>query len=225
VSARLGVLTIGQSPRTDVVPVLAGALTGVEIVEAGALDARSDAEIAALAPAPGEYVLVTRLRDGHEVVISRERVLPHVEEALARLAPAVEVVLFLCTGEFPPLQSDRPLIEPSRVLRHVVAGIAEGRRLGILVPIAGQVPEAERRWQAVGPVAAARAVSPYRAADFPGAAAALAAARAEVIVMDCMGYTPAQKRQVVNAARLPTILAGTTVAGVAREFLVPAGKL
>jgi len=218
-SRRLGVLTIGQSPRVDVVPVMAGMLGGWEIAEAGALDERAEDEIAALAPGPGEYVLVTRLRDGREVVISRERVLPYVQQALGQLAPTVELVLFLCTGEFPPLPCDRLLIEPSRLLQHIVTGVAGDRLLGILVPLPDQAADAARRWRAAGRVAAVTAASPYRDADFPQAARVLRAAGAEVIVMDCMGYTPAQKGEVVAASARPTILAGTAVAAVVRELL------
>ncbi len=216
--SRLGVLTIGQSPRADVVPLLVEVLGG-EIVEAGALDGLAEAEIAALAPAPGEYVLATRLRDGHQVTVSRERILSYVQRALDRLAPQVDLVLFLCTGEFPPLRSDRLLIEPSRLLYHVVAGVAAGRRLGVLVPLPEQVEEARRRWQAAGRVAAAAAASPYGGGDFSRAAGVLREAGAELIVMDCMGYTPGHKREVVAAAARPAILAGTAVAAVLRELL------
>ncbi len=220
-TARLGVLTIGQSPRSDVVPTMAEVLAGVEILEAGALDGRVETAIAALAPQTGEYVLVTRLRDGREVVISRERILPYVQEALDLLVSAVDAVLFLCTGEFPPLRGGGLLIESSRVLHHVVAGLAESRRLGVLVPLPEQVVAAERRWRlAVERVAAVEAVSPYRDGDFPGAAGALRRAGAQLIVMDCMGYTLQHKREVVAAAGLPTILAGTAVAVVVRELLL-----
>ncbi|MDQ7849042.1 MAG: AroM family protein [Armatimonadota bacterium] len=216
--SRLGVLTIGQSPRSDVVPLLAEWLGG-EVVEAGALDGLAEVEIAALAPASGEYLLATRLRDGRQVTVSRERILPHIQRALDRLAPQVDVVLLLCTGEFPPLASEQLLIEPSRVLHHVVAGVAGGRRLGVLVPLPAQVEEARRRWQAAGPVAAVAAASPYGNADFSGAGRALREAGAELIVMDCMGYTPGHKRQVVAAAARPVVLAGTAVAAVLRELL------
>ncbi|WP_030105419.1 AroM family protein, partial [Actinoalloteichus caeruleus] len=47
---RLGVVTIGQSPRVDLVPELLPRLGRVEVVERGALDDLGRAEIAALAP-------------------------------------------------------------------------------------------------------------------------------------------------------------------------------
>ena len=72
---RIGAITIGQSPRVDVVPEMQQILgPDVEIVQAGVLDGLSPEEIAALAPAGngdseirrlrGSPVLVSRLRDG-----------------------------------------------------------------------------------------------------------------------------------------------------------------
>lgn len=58
----VGTVTIGQTPRTDVIPELSAILGDVTVREAGALDGLSRAEIAGLAPQRGDYVLVTRLR-------------------------------------------------------------------------------------------------------------------------------------------------------------------
>jgi len=61
-------LTIGQSPRPDVVPEILGMLgdaaADVETVEAGALDGLSRQEVRAGAPRDGEMPLVSRLRSG-----------------------------------------------------------------------------------------------------------------------------------------------------------------
>ncbi len=56
---RIGLITIGQSPRSDVVPDMAAVLGGdVEIVEAGALDGQSRERIAALGPEVALNVLL-----------------------------------------------------------------------------------------------------------------------------------------------------------------------
>ena len=48
---KVGLITVGQSPRSDVVPDMAAILGGdVEILEAGALDGLSREQIAPLAP-------------------------------------------------------------------------------------------------------------------------------------------------------------------------------
>ena len=64
-ATRVGMITIGQSPRPDVVPEVV-ALVGrpMTVVEAGALDGLSLAEVRRLAPGPMDDTLVTRMQDG-----------------------------------------------------------------------------------------------------------------------------------------------------------------
>ncbi|MGH3750343.1 MAG: AroM family protein, partial [Micromonosporaceae bacterium] len=59
--AVLGVVTIGQAPRDDLVPEMVPLLPPARIVEHGALDGMSAAQIADLAPKPGEQPLTSRL--------------------------------------------------------------------------------------------------------------------------------------------------------------------
>lgn len=215
---RIGAVTIGQSPRPDILSVVGEILGGVEIVQAGALDGLDDREIRALAPGPGDYVLVSRLRDGGEVVLGRERIFGHVQHTLDGLASRADLVLFLCTGEFPGLRCERLLIEPAMALRGFVQAAAGGRRLGIMVPHPDQAAAARARWEEIGSFALIEAASPYSPADFEGAARSLRDGGAEVVVMDCMGYSIAQKRTVAKASSLPTILAASAVARVVQEL-------
>mgnify|MGYP001754987607 FL=1 len=60
---KLGAITVGQSPRTDVTDDIMGIFQGkVEILERGALDGLTVEDIDRLAPDAGEYVLVSRMR-------------------------------------------------------------------------------------------------------------------------------------------------------------------
>jgi protein AroM len=69
---RVAFVTIGQSPRNDVVPdILAETRVKFEATERGALDGLDDATIADLAPRRGEERLVSRLRDGREVLLGK----------------------------------------------------------------------------------------------------------------------------------------------------------
>ena len=63
-TAQIGLVTIGQSPRVDLTPDLARLLPGVRFVERGALDGLSQMECTGLAPEAGEEALVTRLSGG-----------------------------------------------------------------------------------------------------------------------------------------------------------------
>ena len=86
---RVGLITVGQAPRSDVVPDMAAILGGnVEIVEAGALDGLSREQIAPLAPAGDDEILVTRLADGSSVFVGKTRMIPRIEAKIAARAAA-----------------------------------------------------------------------------------------------------------------------------------------
>src|SRR5256885_7938966 len=78
---RVGMVTIGQAPRVDVVPAMADVLgPDVEIIERGALDGLGGDEIAQLAPESDDEVLVTRLTDGSSVFVGKRRSEEHTSE-------------------------------------------------------------------------------------------------------------------------------------------------
>src|SRR5258708_24389425 len=94
----LGTLTIGQGPRRDLVPIIDRHVPGaVRRLHRGVLDGLSRAEIdARYKPEPDEAVLVTRLHDDSEVVLSRRRMRDGVQCSLAALeGEGCDVILLL----------------------------------------------------------------------------------------------------------------------------------
>ncbi|NIN92809.1 hypothetical protein GTO36_07485, partial [bacterium] len=72
-SVKVGLLTIGQSPREDVVPEMNPFfLPQIKILEKGLLDDLSPEEIRRLKPKKGETPLITRLRKGGSVQLSQK---------------------------------------------------------------------------------------------------------------------------------------------------------
>lgn len=194
----------------------------VEIIEAGALDDLTREQIAQIAPKEGEYVLVTRLRDGSSVQVAEHHILPlmqgHIEKVIGKGAEAVALV---CTGEFPPFKSSKLLLEPQKLLYHFVAGIAKGRRVGVVIPLPAQVEEAVKRWKSVG-ASALEVVpaSPYvEIAELEEASRKLKGWEAEIVVLDCMGFTTVHKARVAEITGLPVALPRTIVARTLAELL------
>lgn len=220
---KIATITIGQSPRVDMIPDIQ-AIVGdnVEIVEAGALDDLTREQIAAIAPKAGEYVLVTRLRDGSSVQVAEHHILPlmqgHIEKVIEKGA---EVVALVCTGEFPPFNSSRLLLEPQKLLYHFVAGIAKGRRVGVVIPLPAQVEEAIKRWKTVGASALeVVAASPYvEIAELEEASRKLKGWEVDLIVLDCMGFTTTHKARVAELTGRPVALPRTVVARTLAELL------
>lgn len=60
---KIGALTIGQSPRNDLIPEIEAFFKGAEIIQLGALDGLSKEQIADLAPSGDDEILVSKLKD------------------------------------------------------------------------------------------------------------------------------------------------------------------
>lgn len=218
---KIGAVTIGQSPRVDVVPEISGLLGNVELEQGGALDGLSYDEILALAPVGDDYVLVTRLADGRSVKIAEKHILKRLQAQIDRLvAEGAEGVLMLCSGEFPPFSCQKPVLYPQQLLNNFVCTVACGKKLGVITPDADQVPQVTKRWTATG-IGAVSAVpgSPYGdEANIWRAAEALKAWGAEFVVMDCIGYTQRMKAEVARITGVPVILPRTVAARAVAEL-------
>lgn len=222
---RIGALTIGQAPRADIFSDLTGFFTGVEILQAGALDGLTDEEMARLAPEGDSDVLVSRLQDGSWITMEESKVIPLLQQRANFLCgQGVKLLILLCTGKFPDvLQSDVPVLYPQRLLHQVVPLLAQGRHVGVLNPDPQQLEQCRRNWfPAAGEVTAA-ALNPYGWKEEPcginAAAQTLRDGHAELIVMDCMGYSRAMKAAVARLTGKPVILPRTLLARVAGELL------
>ena len=218
----IGLATIGQAPRDDVLPAMFSPLVAPSVRQAGALDTLSREEIGALAPQENEHPLVTRLSSGEEVVIAKERVLPHLLAAIRRLeADGVRLICILCTGEFDFPEEHARLIYPERLVRSVVDNILPSGRLGVVIPHAGQNASMQQKWRAEARELVIEVVSPYQGeSDYESAFERLADAGADVVVLDCMGYGLDLQRVAAHLVGGPVILSNRLVGAVIESIAV-----
>jgi len=217
----LGLVTIGQSPRDDIMPQMLPLLpAGLDIRQVGALDGLTHEQIAELIPGPQDYVLHTRLRDGSAVTVGRERIRSLLQSRLEQLEDeAANPIVLLCTGEFPELRSDALLIEPDRLLVSVVGGLRPWRA-GVLVPLPSQIEAASEKWGVLKAEVVFVAASPYgEPIELTRAAEELGGHALDLVVMDCMGYTLTHRRVVTQATGRPVILASRVVARIVAELV------
>ncbi|HOL11375.1 MAG TPA: AroM family protein [Bacillota bacterium] len=218
----LGALTIGQSPRSDLIPEMLPLLgPDVEVIEAGALDGMSLEEVQGLYPGHQDYVLVTRMRDGTSVKIGQSHVFPRMQEKIKELEKqGADVIVLVCTGEFPPLESEKLLVKPDKVLFNVVKAVAEGLKLGVFIPDRDQIEHATRRWSRVSQHLQVEPASPYGSLDdIIVSAKNLRKADVQLAVLDCIGYTNWAKEKAKEILGVPVILARSIVARVLAELL------
>jgi protein AroM len=221
---RIGLITVGQAPRSDVVPDMAEILgADVDILEAGALDGLSRAEIAALAPEGDDEILVTRLADGTAVFVGKSKMIPRVEARIAALEDrGVALNALLCTGEFPRLAARRLLLEPQQLLLGLLRAMTFPGRLGVLTPSERHVPQTAERWRRSGFDAVVAPLSPYQeddAAAVRRAAETLRAGGAGLVVMDCIGFRRKTRDEIAHLVGAPALVANLLVARVAAELL------
>ncbi|MFC5972973.1 AroM family protein [Halomarina salina] len=216
----IGLLTIGHAPRTDVTPdILAQLPDEVDVVEAGALDPfDSAAEVrGALGPHEGQPVFVTRLRDGSSVTVPQEPVFDLLQERVYELAEDATMIGVLCTGDFPPFDADVPVLEPSELLHAWATSIVDGGTIGVLTPKPEQITQATEKWADFEVVTAAG--SPYTGADEVAAAATEIGTGTDLVVMDCIGYTPAMKAAVRERTGTGVLLSRSVLAKTTAEVL------
>ena len=131
-TATLGLVTIGQAPRVDLIPDVADTLAGIDIVEHGALNFLDPAEIAGLFPKPGTTPLVSRLRNGDSAVMGHHAVVPFVNDAIERCVLDGADALLLCTGHFSGVKARVPLFF-AELLSHLgTAAIVGDDILGVM---------------------------------------------------------------------------------------------
>jgi protein AroM len=218
----LGIITVGQAPRDDIAQLFAAhAPPGTKVVLRGALDGLSDAEVDALQPESGGDTLYTRLRGLRDVRISKKAVTARSPAVLAKLrADGCDVLVYACTGEFPPMAGDEGVLFPSRVLAGLAAGLLPQGRLGLLIPLAEQGEKLASKWARPGLEVVVEALAPSAGAGEAAAAAhRLAAHKPDLVAMDCMSYTPITKEWVKGPLGVPALLAITATGRVLREML------
>ncbi len=220
---RLGVITVGQSPRSDIMPYMASIWSpGIEVLEKGALDGLSKNELAAMAPQGDEHRLVTRLTDGSQIIISHDKVLPLVQERIGQLnRQGVDLILLLCTGRFPVFESSALIIESQRIVDHTLeAVLGPERTLGVFVPLPEQAEHVKDNLSHITPRVEAVSASPYGDAEhLREAAREMAKRKPDLTVLHCMGYNEVHRKIMAGVLNTPSVVANSMVARAVAELL------
>ena len=208
---KIGTITIGQSPRTDVIPEMKEILgENVTILEAGALDGLTREEIEKFTPDKNDYVLVSRLNDGSHVKFGKSYIIPLLQNCINNLEKqGAELIIVICTGYFGSLLTSKiPLIYPQKIMYSLVPDFAVNGRIGVIVPEEDQIVHVS-----------AEAASPYKEIEgIRKAAEKLKTENVDVIVLDCIGYDKSMKQEVEKITGKPVVLSRTLAARVVTEL-------
>ncbi len=219
---KIGAITIGQSPRTDVIPEMQEIFgENVNILEAGALDGLTKEEIEEFKPGENDYVLVSRLNDGSHVKFGKSYIIPRLQNCINNLEKSgVELIIVICTGYFGNVLTSRvPLIYPQKILYSLVPNLAVNKRIGVIVPEEEQIDQMGKKWEEAGLEVKAVSGSPYKGTEeIKKAAEKLKDENVDIIVLDCIGYNRRMKQEVEKIVKKPVVLSRTMVARVTSEL-------
>jgi len=223
---RIGMATIGQAPRDDVVPAMRAFLPpDIEIIERGALDGLTYDATRPYWAEPGQPGIITRLRDDASVLLSHARILPAMQSTVDRLFhdDGVQLVVVLCGADWSALRSERLIVNPGTLFPAIIASLAAGRRLGIIKPDAGQVEKEQARYAALGIDVVVTAASPYagpaRLDLAHTAAEQLRNSNCDLVWMTCIGMDRGMRDLVADVTGVPVVLAHALLARVVTELL------
>jgi protein AroM len=221
---KLGVITIGQAPRTDVAPILERYIGDRrELVQVGVVDGFTKPYIEEnLFPEEGDYVLTSRLTTGDHVVMSRTKIQPILQEKIFRLEESgITQILLLCTGVFPGLITRKSyLIEPDHIIPPTVKAMVGNRRFGVIVPLYEQKENLKPKFGSLGMNPLFAVASPYQddVESFTKAANELKD-QVDIILLDCMGYTEEARELVSKVSGLPVLLSNAMMAKLVSEMI------
>ncbi len=218
---KIGMLTIGQSPREDIIPPLKE-IVGLdhEILEAGALDDVTREEIEAIEFRPDDSLLVSRLRDGTEVKIHKRLIIPHLQKRIHELEErGATLTVIMCTGQFPPFETRGLVVTPQEILKGVLEATLKKGKLAVVYPAVEQTHKAERDFGRDGITIYADYLSPYESRDdLEQLAERLKKQDPALIFLNCFGYSSKVKKVDANRTGKPVIHSNVVVARVLKEL-------
>lgn len=220
---KIGAITIGQAPRVDVTADIMRIFEGrAELVQAGGLDGLTADQIAEFKPEAGDYVLVSRLTDGSSVTFAEKHILPRLQEAIDRMErEGCRLIMFFCTGSFPKSLDSRnvPLIYPCEILNRMVPLMTKKSSIICMTPSPLQLEQAERKWKDYVKHVKAVAASPYGSwEELEKAAQQVKNMDADLIVLDCIGYTQEMKEMFAGITGKLVVLPRTLLARMVSEL-------
>ena len=206
---KIGAVTIGQAPRTDVTSDIMHIFDGrVELSQRGGLDGLTVEQIAGFKPERDDYVLVSRLTDGTSVTFAERYILPRLQECINELeAEGARLIMFFCTGDFPEsLTSNVPLVYPCHILNKVVPLLTKKSSIVTVTPSPLQVGQCEKKWSNF--VDHVKAVPAREIKDMD----------ADLVVLDCIGFTQEMKDMFAKETGKLVVLPRTLLARVISEL-------
>lgn len=243
----VGLITIGQSPRVDILtdwkfdlneiqnyrpmdvlvpPKDSPIPDNIRLYHIGALDFIPPERLHEIEPDRGEPIAVSRLRDGSWQKISSEKLKPYMQECVDKLVKVgCRAILILCSGSFSYLNYEGLLIQTGSICRGIInSSLRKGAVLGLFSPM--EQPGAKkqikpRKFPRYGDYKVFRVVSnPYELPEenIIPAAEKMREHEVDLAYMGCFGYSSKHRKLVAEILGKPVILPRSVAARTLAEL-------
>ena len=201
-------VTIGQSPRIDVIPELMAIMgKDFEYEEIGLLDDPQKLQSLKEINIGDDELLVSRLRNGQEVKISRSWV---IHELKNLNLDTRELKVLLCTERF----CLPDFILPSEILEAFVV-IFRPKKLGVVVPAKDQMEMVRKKWKSFVSNIKMTYFSPYTKTQGD----LIILADRDLTILDCMGYDIEDEKYIRSYTDGIVVSARRLLANFLRNFI------
>lgn len=222
---KVGLITIGQSPRPDIINEMKKVLgKRPEIIEAGALDGLSKEEVLSLISSSGpseQGYLVTRLQDGTVVTIPKEHIVKRIGAVLPKLeSQQVRTAAILCVGDFPEYPFDGILLRPGKLIMQLVSSFHQKGKGVVVIPLEEERYNAITRWNLSHVDAKIKVLlSGSDSETIERLSEEIKEEDPAFVILECMGYGENIKRSLKKRVNCPVILPKKLLGCTLKEML------
>lgn len=198
-------MTIGETPRDDVIPELLSIIGRTDLTyrEIGLIE-NVDPKI--YKPLNDEDILVSRKRDGSVAFISHRWVVQKLSQIECE-----GICVLLCTGEF----EDERFILPYKVVDAFFSAMPRVERATVVVPEREQCAGALNRWKNIAKRTNCVAFSPYGDSKLE-----VDLSQEQLVYLDCIGFTLKHEELFKEKTEGIVLSARRILANYLRNFLL-----
>ena len=215
---KLALITIGQTPRTDILKDITDLLKNIDYTEYGALDGLTRKQIEQqYFPRGNEEFYVTRLADGTQIKVSKQYITEKLKKLVREVENKVDIIVIMCTGDF-EIKSKKIIIIPSKIMTKITEALSP-KRIAVFIPDRNQTKMTLNKWSKITENVDIYSWSPYTDPAETLREYAENISEADFIVMDCIGYTKEHGKTVSRYSNKPVLLPRILAVATALSFI------
>ena len=187
----IGLITIGQSPRPDIIKPIAEAIGyNFTLLESGALDGINEQRISDLQAGGARKPLATVLNNGQAVILNATAIVPLINQQVDSLTEqGADFTLLLCTHEFPSEQLSHKLTQPCKLMQSKVEQALPKGNLSVVCPHAGQVESTHTQFARANVRVSVSNFNPHEGLRVKQLAEQLTLQQPDLIYLDCFSFS------------------------------------